>query len=378
MLYFYKKHYTMFKNYFLSFCLLTGFSSIAQITITSADMPNAGDTLRVSTTASTAGQNHTLTGAGYTWDFSTLTPDMQRFEKFDAPSTFPTPYNLLFSPLNTSYGKVNYQNVGSVFPGFSIDADYDFFRETPAVLHQNGVGYVLSGIPVPMTYSIKDTIYEFPVNYDDTTSCDFKFSTPSFAAIPFYYGEEGHRESIVDGWGDLTTPYGTFPTLRVRSVITATDSLYIDTLGFGIAIPVPLRIEYKWLAAGSKIPLLHINASDIGGTETVTGVFYRDSVRDVPQVGVQELANATEFSVYPNPCSALAVVNYKLDASAKVKICISSAIGQLIAVVADGKFPAGKQVVTIDVNSLGLNSGIYFVSMESGNKREVKKLVVGR
>ncbi|HEX8515089.1 MAG TPA: T9SS type A sorting domain-containing protein [Bacteroidia bacterium] len=350
----------------------------AQITITAADIANAGDTLRVSTLSTTQGINHTLTGPGYTWDFSSLQPDMQRFEKFDAPSAFPSPYNLLFNPANTSYGKVNYQNIGSVFPGFSIDADYDFFKETAVMLRQNGIGYVLNGIPVPMNYSMPDTIYEFPVEFGDTTSGDYKFSTPSFAAIPFYYGEVGHRESVVDGWGDLITPFGTFPSLRVRAVITATDSLYIDTLGFGVSIPRPPRFEYKWLAAGSKVPLLQVDATDAGGSEIVTGVFYRDSVRNVPQVGIQEIYTMSGFSVSPNPCSETAVINYSLNGYAKVKISISNTLGQVVSVISDEKLQAGKQALTIDVKSLGLESGIYFVTLESGNKRDVKRLVVGK
>jgi hypothetical protein len=369
----------MFKNYFFSFCLLSSVSSFAQVIITSSDMPNAGDSIRISITNSTAGEDHLLTGSNYAWDYSALTPNIQRFEKFDAPSTFPSPYNLFFSSfVGTSYGKENYQNVGEVFPGFTIDGDYDFFKETSFNLRQTGIGYFINNIPVPMTYSKPDTIYDFPMNYADTMSCDYKFSTPSLPAIPLYYGEEGHRESVVDGWGDLTTPFGTFSTVRVRSVITATDSIYIDTLGFGIAIPLPARIEYKWLANSMKVPVLQINATDLAGAELVTEVLYQDSLRAVPQVGIQETANATEFSVYPNPCSEFAVVNYNLNSSAKVKISISNMIGQAIAVICDETVPSGKQVVTIDVNSLGLNSGIYFVSLESGGVREVKKIVVGK
>lgn len=366
----------MLKNYILAFLLLTGPLSFAQITITSADMPNAGDSVRISITNSTAGGDLSLTGPNSVWDYSALNPNIQRFEKFDNPTTFPSPYNLLFSALNTSYGKENYQNFGEIFPGFSIEADYDFFKETSACLRQNGNGYILSGIPVPMTFSKPDSVYDFPMDYDDTMSCDFKFGTPTFAAIPFYYGQEGHRESIVDGWGDLTTPFGTFSTLRVRSVISATDTIYIDTLGFGIAVPRPTRIEYKWLADNMKVPVLQINANDLGGTELVTEVLYQDSVRNVPQVGIQELANATGFSVYPNPCTELAIVNYTLNTAARVKISISNLIGQRIAEPCNQMMPAGKQISSLDVKGLGLESGIYFVNLESGNTRQVKRIVV--
>ena len=63
------------------------FTSIlsAQISITSADMPNAGDSVLISVTTTIDTNDVTLTGANYTWDYSTLVPNFQRFEKFDSP-----------------------------------------------------------------------------------------------------------------------------------------------------------------------------------------------------------------------------------------------------------------------------------------------------
>ncbi|MCW3103548.1 MAG: hypothetical protein JWO09_1988 [Bacteroidetes bacterium] len=367
------------KQYFFSFCILSATASLAQITVTSADMPNANDSVKVSDAASTAGVDHTLSGSNYAWDFSALTPTAQRYEKFDAPSTFPSPYNFIFSTFTTTYGLRNYQNVGAPVPGFAIEADYDFFRKSTANLRQNGIGYTLNGATIPMIYSKPDTIYDFPMNYGDTMACDYKFSTPTIAAVPFYYGETGHRQSVVDGWGTLTTPFGTFPALRIRSVITATDSIYLDTLGFGQAFAVPTRIEYKWFGAGSKTPLLQVDAVEGGGGETVNRVVYQDSIRaEVPQVGIAEIANASSFSVYPNPASEYAVVNYELRAASKVKISMSTLTGQVVAVIANETVPAGRQVVTIDLAALNLKPGMYFLSLENGNSREVKRMVITR
>ena len=51
--------------------------SFAQITITTADMPSASDTFRLSTTIDSQGLNPVLSGANFNWDFSTLVPDSQ-------------------------------------------------------------------------------------------------------------------------------------------------------------------------------------------------------------------------------------------------------------------------------------------------------------
>lgn len=366
----------MFKSCFLSFFLI-GTMSFAQVTITSSDLPNAGDSIRVSVSNATTA-NLALTGPASSWDFSSLIPTVQRYEKFDPPTAYPSVYPFIF--FSSSYGKENYQDTGTVFPGLSIGAAYDFFKETSTCFRQVGIGYLLNGtIPLLMQYSRPDTIYDFPLNYADTNSCDYKYSTPALSIVPFYYSESGHRESVVDGWGDLTTPFGTFPTLRVRSVITATDSVYLDTLGFGQAFPVPTRVEYKWLTNGKKIPVLQINTSDLGGTEVVTEVVYPDSVRSsVPQVGITEHTNTTGLLLYPNPAGSQATIRFSLSASTHVRLSIINTLGQTLAVIADEFTTAGEQSLSIDINALGLAPGIYGISLESDSFREVKSMVVTR
>lgn len=361
----------MFKNHLLGFSLLAVISTSAQITITSADLPNAGDSIRVSVTNSTGGTDQTLTGAGFSWDFSTLAPDVQRFEKFDNPSTFPSPYNFLFNPVNTSYGINNYQDTGAVVPGFKIDAAYDFFKESMVNFAQIGASYTINGSPIPFMYQKKDTLYEFPMNYLNVDSCDYKYglSIPAFG----YYGQKGHRVNVIDGWGSLTTPFGIFSVLRLKSTVNAVDSIYSTAFGFGTNVPRPLRIEYKWLATGMKIPVLYIEEN----AGLVTNVLYQDSLRaGVPQVGITENPIASDFSIYPNPTSADIFIAFNLAASSNVKITILNSIGRLSAIVANENFGEGKQTVMFNADRLNLVPGIYFVNLESNKGRSIKKVVV--
>jgi hypothetical protein len=56
--------------------------AFAQITITNVDMPNVSETFRLSTTLDMQGLDPVLTGANYSWGFSTLVPDSQRVDTF--------------------------------------------------------------------------------------------------------------------------------------------------------------------------------------------------------------------------------------------------------------------------------------------------------
>ena len=367
----------MFKHVSIAALLLITAPSFSQITVVSSDMPNAGDSIHVSLTGTTAPTDYTLTGAGFTWDFSTLTPNAQMDEIFDNPLTFTTPFNLLFNPLNTSYGKDNYAITTIPIPGVTITSAYDFIKESSTSLRQIGAGYTIGGIPLPFLYSAKDYIYRFPMSYLNTDSCDYAFGLP----IPSigYYGQTGHRVNVVDGWGNIATPYGSFNALRIVSTVAAYDTTYLDTLGFGIKTPRPLTRAYKWLATGMKIPVLEVDVNVIGGIETISNILYIDSVRTgVPQVGIAENSNDANLNVYPNPATDLLSIQYNLTAASKVKISITDLLGQTLAVVEEKNEAAGKQVATINLKDLNLSNGIYFVNLQSNNKREVRKIVVGK
>jgi len=74
------------------------------------------------------------------------------------------------------------------------------------------------------------------------------------------------------------TPFGTFNTIRVKSQLIVSDSIYLDTLGFGFTIPRADKFEYKWYGIGKKIPLLEIDATAAGNSLTIDRVNWQDSL----------------------------------------------------------------------------------------------------
>lgn len=368
----------MVRNLFLVIVVFISSGMLAQITISSSDMPNAGDSIRVSITNSVGGIDPMLSDTNYLWDFSALTPNSQRFEKFDSPLTFTSPFNLLFNPLNTSYGKDNYTFTTIPLPGVSLTAAYDFLKESSSNLKQIGAGYTINGAPIPFLYTSSDYIYRFPMGYSNTDSCDYKYGLP----IPSigYYGQTGHRVNMVDGWGTLITPYGSFQTLRIRSAIKAIDTIYVTTFGVGSNIPRPLKYEFKWLAIGSKIPVLQIDANVTGSNLTTTNVQYMDSLRSgVPQVGISE--HSTEnfnLKVYPNPCIDNFMVNYHLSKSSVVKISISDVLGKTSTLISNKIQTAGTHQDLINIIDWGLSPGVYLLKIRTNDLQKIQKIIVSR
>jgi len=365
------------KKYLLvlsNFLFVVGF---AQITITQADMPNVNDTLRISYALDIV--DPVPTGANYTWDFSFLNPAAQWVEKFDDPSTFPGYFSFLFGSWNTSYGNVQYTPDSIPFLGIKPDGAYNFFKKSSSQYLQVGTGLSINATQIPFIYNPDDVIYRFPLQYGDQDSSDaeFGFNVPPFDTSGYYYGQFIHRVNEADGWGTLITPYGTFPSLRIKSIITVRDT-FKDTTGTGFSNTRPPSYEYKWLTLGGKIPYLQIDVNDVGGFPLVTNIAYRDSFNpSVPGIGVQEHMDFNmQFSVFPNPAKDYFMIEFVLNEKYDITIELCDLQGRKILELMKGKRNPGKNIEIIKLSEEQFKAGIYLVKINSGMKEGVRKIVV--
>jgi PKD repeat protein len=238
----------------------------AQISILNADMPRANDTLRYSISTSTL--NYAATDTNYTWDFSTLKINNQDIQKYYTPLS--TPYVLQF--LSATYGiPESNLNLGPVGGGTASDV-YSFFKTSASALVVVGRGATIQNLPLGIVYSSKDTIYKYPMIYGKTYSSSYA-GEAGLAGVGTLK-QSGTRNTIVDGWGKITTPYGTFDCIRIKSTVLGTDSIVFG--GFGIPIPAN-RTEYTWLAKGERFPILEVIVNNT--TSLVTSIKMKDRYR---------------------------------------------------------------------------------------------------
>ena len=358
------------KNIFtLLLLLVLSISAQAQITITNADMPSSGDTARFSNASVLSPVDVTLTGANYNWDFSFLQPTGQDVDTFLTVSSTPFVYVLVFG-FTSNLAKRGFDLSG--FPQVPVSDIYNFFNKSSNNFKQTGYGASISGITTPISFNNADVIYDFPVNFGniDSSDSDYSLVVPGTASA---IGSQ-HRVNEVDGWGSITTPYGTFNALRVKSTLTGQDSLYLDSLQQGFAAARPLTREYKWLATGQDIPVLEIITTETLGVETVTTIRYRDSIRAVGINEISLLANNPVLS--PNPSrqhDVKATIN--LIKPAEVKISIQSVDGKVVS-LRNMHLDAGIQNILISSASSGLTAGLYTVTFIIENEKFTTKLVV--
>ena len=287
---------------FVSFGVFGG-SLMAQPTITSAQMPKAGDTLRYSNALPTElPSNYETGGANMSWDFSSMTPQRQQLLNYYSANK--TPYSFYF------FGQIGQKTADTLGAGpITLTNVYSFYTNSTKVFKTEGIGYQYSGFPLAAMYKDEDEVYQFPLNYGDkdTSSFNFKFSIPGdlFALV-----QAGMRYNDADGWGTIKTPYKEYTNvLRLRSFVDEIDTV---TSQFG-KFPLPRKtLSYKWLALGERIPVMEVSGT-VGATNgrfTVNQVRYRDGfigALDAEDLGGK--TNKRKVSVYPNPAMDLIVLD---------------------------------------------------------------------
>ncbi len=348
--------------------LLGCFSLDAQITINQNDMPDVGDTIRVSYAGST-NVDHTLTGANYLWDFSTLVPNAQERIEFIAPTALPFNFLADLGTLNPSPDSIPF--IGDVPTNF-----IDYFKNGSSGYRQIGSSFdyaPIGSFSIPVIFSSSDYIYRFPLQYGNLDSSNSAYGIP----LPSigYIGQNRKRVNEVDGWGTLITPYGTFQVLRIKSIVNATDTISLDSTT-GFTIPRPQEIQYKWLANGMDIPILEIDVQLLFNNEVISAITYQDSIRDsVFQVGLAEpIKNISSLAIYPNPVANQATLSYNLINPSQVTMRIFDITGKSIQTTDLGQQSIGKQQFSIDVTSL--SAGVYFIQIDTGTAIYAQRLVV--
>jgi len=307
----------------LPFLLLLAGPALAQTSspvIDRTDMPSLTvgvDSLRLSVASPVLPATApplTRRGANQTWNYAGLVPTSQRVETY-LPLATVTATSLFYALTFGPFGGVNQATVAAQQPlplagagVLPITDTYQFYKLSTATAAQQdfrsvGFGGTLAGTAVPVTYASQtqqDIIYRFPLSFASAAdSSNSYFTTPTAAAGVGYLSQKRKRVNKPDAWGTLTTPFGTFQTVRVVTRLQDHDSVSVGGISQGFDVPVTR--EYKWLAKTQHVPVLTITTTLIAGQETITGVEYRDIYRRIVRLATRDAATDAALSAYPNP-----------------------------------------------------------------------------
>lgn len=357
----------------LSFICLT-ISSIGQITITDTDFPSPDDTVMISISDELI-LDLTTTGPNANWDYSNLNIFTQRIDTFNGIWGAPLLYQGVFNNFITDpeYVADYYKDAqfalgggGVPVPGLEIQNPVVFSKVTNSSVENLGMGLNINGVDVPAKADTIDVQYELPINYSDSWVSNSYLNLDLNPAFNGIFRRYMQRNSIVDGWGQITTAYGTFDVLRVKSFLNYTDSVYVDfgPGGTWFEMPTPDQIEYTWIANGYKIPILTVVTDDDGsGGEVVTRVEFKDIDRGFSST---EKYETEDIVIFPSPASNQ--INIILN-QPNTEISIYDMSGELV--FSDNDLTGN---LTIDVSEW--SRGLYMVKIVEDTKVSSSKFVV--
>ncbi len=342
------------------------FQLTAQISINKTDMPSVNDIVCTSTGLNLGFINYQETGENYYWDFSQLTPISQSVDTFVSLFDVSPVYGFIF------FGASNLVNAMSnriPIPDFPISDSYTFFNNKDNYFGIAGEGTILYGIPIPLKYDSHDVLYRFPMLFGNTGNsyAQYALGLDNYG----YIRKEVSRSNTVDGWGTITTPYGTFDVLRLKSEVIEFDSIYIDSLGIGLPLYREFT-EYSWLGKGQKVPLLKITSS-LGGAV----VTYVDSIRFNPSaINDARYIDGDKMRVFPIPSKDLINISFELLAKCDIEIEVFNTNGIKVAERNVLNQIPGAGNIKMNLRQYGLKNGLYLLKINMGNQQVSKKVVL--
>lgn len=340
-------------------------SLAAQISITSTNVPVSGDTIRVTDVNIATLPSYTATGANMVWQFDSVKATGQSMRDFKGPVAA----GYMFGISSSDYGEKVADSIP--IPGIiTLKNVYNFYRKNGTTsFNLDAIGMTMQGFGVPNTFSDKDEMYFFPLNYGDRDSSTFKFSTFTYSAIPFVYKKEGYRITEADGWGTVSTPYGQTQCLRVTTTQYSIDTLKAMLPIFGFTVPINIGFpnyqrSIQWLTLTERIPFMEISGTvtSLGGGEVFlpTTARYRDIKREF--VGIKEQEGQIAVSVYPNP--VVNELNIVIPLSKNNTLEVFSATGQLVM---KKELINTSAVNKHSVDVSGLGAGSYLGRLSNGS-----------
>jgi hypothetical protein len=212
--------------------VLLSFSLQAQVTINRSDLVVSGQ----KAIQATHSRNHGMaaSGANMTWDFSDLMADESDSLRFGLPFWYK--------------GNENFPNANLAYISYGEDSTIYFMSATSTEFRVFGYYQYTDTSEDILQFDSK--IIGFPSTYntaftESTTvnggSFELGVDPDSTGPLPFIdslrFNYIRTVKSNIDGWGNMTTPLGTYPSLKQTSLEIGTQSVDMKSNGVWTTIP---------------------------------------------------------------------------------------------------------------------------------------------
>jgi hypothetical protein len=171
--------------------------------------------------------------------------------------------------------------------------------------------------------------------------------------------------SKVDGFGSVTTPYGTANCIRFVTTQYSQDTIKNTIIPFPVGFANYQR-SYQWLTTTSKIPFLEVSGNLVGTVFTPTTVRYRDNYQNTS--GLHENTDLSAMDLYPNPGKDKLWLNFTRKGEFLVEILDIS--GKTIK---SGSFNSENIGQSLDI--IDLSPSVYIIKVTEKQKTYFYKFI---
>lgn len=359
------------KTFILSSFFLCVSMLNAQITVQVSDFANANDTVRLSL-ANAFPIDLQNTGPNANWDFSQLTAQSQTLKEYNPIDFGSILIIATFGPIASTPYKASYFNPTtelpidqfSAFLPVEISNLNQYTRRTNAQITSIGYSIDVQGQGVPFKSDTIETRYALPLHFNDTyTSRGYTYIDLN-PATDIKFIQHRQRTSVVDGWGTIQTPIGSFSALRIRHDIAEVDSIYQTFFGAGtwIAPPAFTTTQYEWWTTGKKEFLVRATVGGFGQNPGAPTIEYQDVY-----LGLDAGIATNEFLIdlYPNPASEWCFFSSSVPVE---KLSVFNMNGERVL-----EHPTASVQGYFDISNL--SAGTYTICVLTSKGTSYKKLI---
>lgn len=184
------------------------------------------------------------------------------------------------------------------------------------LLLENFIGFDVNigGSPTHavIVYQVPDTVLRFPIAYgDDWTSATRLGLDLNAAGEDIIYHSSQTRQTVIDGWGTLQTPYDTFENIiRLRSDILRLDTIIEQDTDFTYIVAD--QVEFMWLDTNYSLPVMTANGLILSNDSIVINQV--EYLYDVPCPAPTWTVDIGSDVFYLDE-NGMVTINYNIEAS---------------------------------------------------------------
>ena len=395
------------KKNILAILFLIGIVTVvqAQITVTNTTFPQVGDNIKISIVNSTDFPIVAITpaGGGQTWDFTSIGVG--------------TPADFTVGDATTGAAAAIYPSADIIIPEFGGVAGDGYVKVNTNELVTVGVIGSLAGFVsnFPIRYDPVQVEIQTPLMATSTFTSTYGFveeidphDPPGTAIDTLVTNLEGQlgglaqvdslrvtftavRQSVVDAWGTIILPKGSFDVLRLKSFDITNTQVHAKVTAWGISNPAwqtPAQlgfdisnfpfigqdtvISYDYWNDMEKMPILSATTAPDGTTIEYAAYFSDEPVTPISTNPIR--ANANNIKTYPNPAYDKLNIEMKNFETGNYTMKMYDIIGKEIwrktyAV-------SGEKTIKLDVSKLRKGNYFYTIFDENGNRITTRRVMI--